>query len=174
MNLLVSHLKAKLDAGMSSVAEPLESVLLSIADMNRTAAEGARVRARAKWAEERESSSKYLFRLENKRGTDQWCSALRMENGTIVSSINDICAAWSSFYSSLFSAEPTDSGEQNLLLQHPKSALPAEDSSSCDGPLTGDELRASVRGMARGKASGLDGLPFEFYFHFGTSLLQTY
>ena len=87
---------------MSSVAEPLESVLLSIADMNRTAAEGARVRARAKWAEEGESSWKYFFRLEKKRGADQWCSALRMEDGTIVSSINDICAAWSSFYSSLF------------------------------------------------------------------------
>ena len=42
---LASHLEEKLDAGMTSVAEPLESVLLSIADMNRTAAVGARVRA---------------------------------------------------------------------------------------------------------------------------------
>ena len=61
LNRLASHLKAKLDAGMSSVAEPLESVLLSIADMNRTAAKGARVRAREKWAEEGESSSKYFY-----------------------------------------------------------------------------------------------------------------
>ena len=89
-----------------------------------------------------------------------------MQDGTIVSSINDICAAWSSFYSSLFSAEPTDPGEQNLLLQHLESVLPAEASSSCDGPLTEDELRASFRGMARGKAPGLDGLPLEFYLSF--------
>ena len=87
---LASHLKEKLDAGMTSVAEPLESILLSIADMNRTAAVGARVRARAKWAEEGESSSRYFFRLEKKRGADQWCSALRMEDGTIVSGISDI------------------------------------------------------------------------------------
>ena len=60
LNRLTSHLKAKLDAGMS-VAEPLESVLLSIADKNKTAAEGARVRARAKCAEGEESSSKYFF-----------------------------------------------------------------------------------------------------------------
>ena len=166
LNRLASHLKAKLDAGMSSVAETLESVLLSVADMNKTAAEGARVRARAKWAEERESSSKYFFCLEKKRGADQWCSALGMEDGTIVSSIDDICAAWSSFYPSLFSEEPTDPGEQNLLLQHLESALPAEASSSCDGPLREDELRASVRGMARGKAPGLDGLPLEFYLSF--------
>ena len=71
---LARHLKEKLDAGMTSVAEPLESVLLSIADMNRTAAVGARVRARAKWAEEGETSSRYFFRLEKKRGADQWCS----------------------------------------------------------------------------------------------------
>ena len=31
---LADHLKKKLDAGMTSVAEPLESVLISIADMD--------------------------------------------------------------------------------------------------------------------------------------------
>ena len=68
---LADHLKKKLDAGMTSVAEPLESVLISIADMDRTAAAGARVRARVKWAEEGESPSKYFFRQEKKRGAAQ-------------------------------------------------------------------------------------------------------
>ena len=163
---LARHLKEKLDAGMTSVAEPLESVLLSIADMNRTAAVGARVRARAKWAEEGETSSRYFFHLEKKRGADQWCSALRMEDGTIVSGTSDICAAWCPFYSSLFSAEPTDPGNQNFLLQHLESTLPEEASSSCDGLLSEDELLAAVHGMARGKAPGLDGLPLEFYLSF--------
>ena len=62
-----SHLKTKLDDGMTSV-EPL--VLLFIADMNKTAAKGARVRSRVKWAEEGEASTKYFFRLERKRGAD--------------------------------------------------------------------------------------------------------
>ena len=70
LNRLASQLKAKLDAGMSSVAEPLESVLLSIADMNRNAAERARVRVRAKWVDEGESSSNYFFLLEKKHGAD--------------------------------------------------------------------------------------------------------
>ena len=159
---------------MTSVAELVESVLISIADMDRTAAAGARVRARVKWAEEGESSSKYFFRQEKKRGEAQWCSALRKEDGTIVSTIRDICAAWSSFYSSLFSAEPVDPGEQDHLFQHLESTLPDEASMSCDGPLTEDELLAAVHGMARGEAPGLDGLPLEFYLSFGISLLQTY
>ena len=57
---LASQLKEKLDAGMTFVAEPLESVLLSIADINRTAAVGAHVRARAKWTEEGESEDELL------------------------------------------------------------------------------------------------------------------
>ena len=68
---LADHLKKKLDAGMTSVVEPLESVLISIADMDRTAAAGVRVRARVKWAEEGESSSKYFFCQEKKRGAAQ-------------------------------------------------------------------------------------------------------
>ena len=167
---LADHLKRKLDAGMTSVAEPLESVLLSIADMDRAAAAGARVRARTRWAEEGESSSRYFFRREKKRGADQWCSALRQEDGTIASSAGDICAAWSAFYSLLFSAEPVDPGEQDYLLQHLESTLPDDASSSCDGPLTEDELLAAVRGMARGKAPGLDGLPLEFYLSFWSLL----
>ena len=87
---LASHLKTKLDTGMTSVAEPLESVLMSIEDMNKTACKGVRLRARVKWAEEEEASTKYFFRLERKRGADQWCSALCKEDGSIASSINDI------------------------------------------------------------------------------------
>ena len=127
---LASHLKEKLDAGMTSVAEPLESVLLSKEDMNRTATVCARVRARAKWAEEGESSSRYYFRFEKKREADQWCCAFRMEDGTIVSGISDFCAAWPFFYSLLFSAEPTDPVDQNFLLQHLESTPPDEASSS--------------------------------------------
>ena len=60
---------------------------------------------------------------------------------------------------------PTDPGEQNLL-QHLESFLPGEASLSCDRPLTDDELLDAVRGMARSKAPGLDGLSLEFYFAF--------
>ena len=133
-------------------------------------AAAAGVRARTKWAEEGESSSKYFFRQEKKPGAGQWCSTLRKENGTIASSISDICAAWSFFYSSLFSAEPLDPGKQDHLLQHLQSTLPDEASMSCDGPLTQDELLAAVCGIARNKASWFDGLPFEFYLSFWSLL----
>ena len=124
--------------------------------MDRTAAACVRVRGHTKWAEEGESSTKYFFRQENKRGSAQWCSALRKEDGTISSSISDICAAWSFILHCIF--------------QHLESTLPDEASMSCDGPLTEDELLAAVRGMARNKAPGLDGLPLEFYISFWSLL----
>ena len=90
--------------------------------------------------------------------------------GIIASSKSDICAAWSSFYSSLFSAEPVEPEEQDHLLQHLESTLPDEASMSCDGPLTEDKLLAAVRGMARNKVSGINGLPLEFYLSFWSLL----
>ena len=65
-----------------------------------------------------------------------------------------------------FCAEPTDPGGQDHLLQRLESTLPAVASSSCGGALTEDKLFAVVRGMARGKAPGLDGLPLKFYLSF--------
>ena len=44
-------------------------------------ARGAQVRSRARWAEEGESSTAYFFRLEKKRATDRYISALRADYG---------------------------------------------------------------------------------------------
>ena len=151
---------------MPSVAEPLESVLHSIANMNRSAAVGTRVRARPKWAEEGESSSRYFIASRTNEGriSGALSSAWRMAPLSQVSAI--FVARGLLFNSSLFSAEPTDPGEQNFLFQHLESTLPDKASSSCDCPLSEDELLAAVLGMAIGKALGLDSLPLEFYLSF--------
>ena len=47
-------------------------------------ARGAQVRARARWEEECESSTAYLFRLEKKRATDRYILALRAGDGSLV------------------------------------------------------------------------------------------
>ena len=107
---------------------------------------------------------RYFFRLEKKRGADQWCSALRMEDGTIVSSISEICATCFLFIIINFRAHRSRRPE--FSLPAPRVHPPDEASSSCDGLLSEDELLAAVHGMARGKAPGIDGLPLEFYLSF--------
>lgn len=105
---LIDHLKMKVDGGSSSCVGPYHSALAELAKLDLEAARGAQVRSRACWVEEAEASSAYFFRLEKKRGADRWISAIRLEDGTIVSSPTGLCASFTAFYTSLFSAIPTD------------------------------------------------------------------
>ena len=163
---LIDHLKSKVDLGSSSCLGPYHSALAELAAMDFQAARGAQVRSRAKWVEEGESSSAYFLRLERKHGSDRWISALRDGDGSIVSSPSDLCSSLSSFYSDLFSASSVDPHVQADLLENLSSSLSGGQSSLCEGHLTVVEVLSALRGMARRKAPGLDGLPMEFYLKF--------
>ena len=83
-----------------------------------------RARARARWAEEGETSSAFFLRLEKKRAADWSVAALRTNDGSIVSHNDDLCRVFSSFYESLFTAEATDPVIANSLLSNVSSTLP--------------------------------------------------
>ena len=85
---------------------------------------------------------------------------------TIISSPHDLCASLSSFYSDLFSASLVDPHIQADLLENLSSPLSGDQSSLCEGHLSVEEVLSSLRGMARPKAPGLDGLPMDFYLKF--------
>ena len=166
LSRLSSHLKDRVANGQLSLVETYQSVLHQLAELDVEVAKGAQVRARARWIEEGVSSSAYFFRLQKKRGADRWISAIRNDDGTIVSAPDDLCLSFSSFCSSLFTASPTDASAQESLLGNVVSSLPADQSDSCEGLLIVDECFAALVGMARRKAPGSDGLPAEFYLKF--------
>ena len=163
---LASHLKAKIDLGSVSLIDIYENVLSRIADFDRLDAEGARVRARVRWAEEGEMSSRYFLRLERKHGAEQWISSMRCPDGSFVSDIDGICKSWVAFFSSLFSAEDVDLRVQDELLLNMSARLPLSAQSSCEGPVTLDEASKALAGAATGKSPGSDGLPAEFFSAF--------
>ena len=163
---LIEHLKAKVDAGSISCLGPYHSALSELAALDSEAARGAQVRSRIRWVEEGESSSAYFFRLEKKRSADRWISALRDDDGSIVSSPEDLCRCFSSFYASLFTAVSTDPSARTSLLANLDSTLDSDQAALCEGLLTLDECFTALQGMARRKAPGLDGLPMEFYVKF--------
>ena len=168
-NLLVdlaAHLKAKIDCGSVSFMEVYENVLTCTADFDRLKAEVARVRARVRWAEEGEMSSRYFLRLEKKQGANQWIAAMRGADGVIVSDIDGICRSWVTFFSALFSAEMVDRKVQASLLKNLSARLPHAASFSCEGPITFEEARKALEGAATGKSPGSDGLPAEFFSTF--------
>ena len=160
------HLKDLIDGGSISLLPVFQNVSSSIANLDLHEAEGARVRARVRWAEEGETSTKYFFRLERKRGTDSWISAMRSPDGNILTELNDICTSWVTYYEELFSASPVDLFVQATLLGRLNQSLPTSLSCLCEGLLSCEEAFAALKGMARGKSPGSDGLPVEFYLKF--------
>ena len=109
---------------------------------------------------------RFFFRLEKKRATDRFISALRAGDGSLVTDKDGLCNLLRSFYLDLFTAVPCDSSARAELLSHISSVLPFDDSEVCEGLLSQGECFAALHGMARGKAPGCDGLPMEFYLKF--------
>ena len=163
---LVAHLKTHVDSGRLSLLPIYLSTLSRLDALDCEVARGAQVRARARWAEEGESSTAYFFRLEKKRATDRYISALRASDGSLVIDKDGLCNLLRSFYLDLFTAVPCDSSARAELLSHISSVLPFDNSEACEGLLSQGECLAALQGMARGKAPGCDGLPMEFYLKF--------
>lgn len=166
LSRLAEHLKSKLDGGNSSCLGPYNSTLAEIAKFDLQVAQGAQVRSRVRWIEEGESSSAYFFRLEKKRDVDRQISALKASDGSIVSDTDGLCDVITSFYSALFTAQPTDGASRASLLGNVDSPLSPEEVEVCEGLLTVEECFVALQGMARRKAPGSDGLPMEFYLKF--------
>ena len=149
-----------------SLLSVYEATLSKLASLDLAAAEGARIRSRTRWAEEGEASTSYLFRLEKTNGTEDWISAMKEPDGSVVGDVPSICDSWVSFYSTLFSACPTNIDVQNRLLDNLSSLLPPPQAHLCEGHLTMDEVHKALLGMAKRKSPGSDGLPAEFYLAF--------
>ena len=120
--------------------------------------------------EEGETSSAFFCRLEKKRSNERWFSAIRKDDGTYASSLPEIMTSWEIFYENLFSSTYTDPNVCLNMLCCLESSLTAEDSDLCEGPITVDEALTAVKGKARNKTPGLDGLPMLFYLTFWSSL----
>ena len=163
---LANHLKSKIDLGQVSLLAVYSNVLNQISALDLSDAQGAKVRSTVKWAEEGESSSRYFLRLEKKRGSQDWFSAMKDSDDSVVSDHDGICHSWVRFYSSLFTAEEVDLSLQEELLSHVSARLSSEQASLCEGYLSVEEVFTALKGMAKGKAPGSDGFPMEFYLAF--------
>ena len=150
-----------------SCVGPYHSALTELAKFDLDAAKGAQVRSWARWVEEGETSSAYFFRLEKKSGADRWISAIRLDDGSIVSSPADLCASFAAFYSSLFSAAPTDPVTRTSLLANVSSSLPPNMASLCEGHLTVGKCLTLFRAWLGANPPALTASLWNFMLNFG-------
>ena len=128
--------------------------------------EGVKTRSRARWIEEGEKPTRYFFRLEQERIEKNRVISMYDSNGNEVTSRADLDRVHVEFYTQLFSEEPVDMACQQHLFFQLNTKLTLVESSSCDGPISLEELAESVKSLSLNKSPGPDGFTLEFYLKF--------
>lgn len=133
-------------------------------------ARGAQIRARAKWVEEGERSSKYFLNLEKKQQSMNVIDSITYNNETYTTD-NSILNACKSFYEVLYSSNNIDTRHIDNYLENVNSrALSQEQRDMCESNLTIAECTKAIIAMKSNKTPGIDGLTVNFYKHFWDKL----
>ncbi|KAK3506003.1 hypothetical protein QTP70_003092 [Hemibagrus guttatus] len=143
--------------------EALKSKKAKMNDLLDITAQGALVRSRFKSTAEMDAPSKFFFSLEQKNGQKRFIHAVRTESGDLLSESTEIRKQTVSFYSKLYNSEWSGAQvvEDSFLVGLPK--LSERAARELDRELSLEELHEALQRMENGRASGIDGLPAEFY-----------
>ena len=123
-------------------------------------AEGARIRSKSKWYSKGEMSNKYYLGLEKVKYANKTLNAIMCDDNTVTREEKKILREQRKFYKKLYTENPdvifnfvNESG-----IQHSE-----EEKGDLEAPFTFEEFTQSLRGLARGKTPGNDGLTMDFY-----------
>ena len=128
--------------------------------------EGIFVRSKCQLYEEFEKPTKYFYNLINQNKVNTTIVELTNDKGKSTKIPQEIMGQTHTFYSNLFSKQPTDSKCQTELLLKLRKKLTAEESELLDRVFTKEELFRALMKLKLGKSPGIDGLPVEFYILF--------
>ena len=106
--------------------------------------------------------NKEFFKLENSTKKSQQIHSLFTPNGVLKTSQQGIRGVLKDFYSDLYSPRNVENGMiQELIAGLPK--IEEDQQRVLDSLITAEELETAMRSLKDGKATGIDGLPGEFY-----------
>lgn len=132
---------------------------------------GSKIRSRAECLDNDEKPSKFFFQQEIKRAKQKTITKIVTESSRTCSSSSDILAEFQTFYSKLYTDEGIDQDLASEFLKNvPK--LHNDISTTCEGPITKDEILLALRDMENNKSPGSDGLTKEFYSTFSSILID--
>lgn len=161
--ILCKQLLIQGDASVSAEIIALEARLFALFSLE---IDGVKTRSRARWIEEGEKPTRYFFRLERERIEKNRVISMHDSNGNEVTSRADLDRVHVEFYTQLFSEEPVDMACQQHLFFQLNTKLTPDESFSCDGPISLEELAESVKSLSPNKSPGPDGFTLEFYLKF--------
>ena len=136
------------------------------------------IRAKARFLEEGEQSTRYFYSLVKHRQADQSITTLTRDNLDTITDTQDLLSETRQFYQSLYTADELDPVAQQSFFQTQIPQLSHNAQSSCETSLTAAELEKALKSMENNKSPGFDGLTTNFYKHFwpilGPELTQVF
>lgn len=124
-----------------------------------------------------EKPTTYFLGLEKRRSKDMTVTALRVNNGRILTSNRDILERQRSFFTKIYEEDPNslDTLEDLPLASEDVPTISDLLSKlSSDRPFTEEELHTAVKSLNKGKSPGTDGLSPEFYIQFWEEIKAPY
>ena len=158
--------KHALVRGDRSVAHEIITLEARLFPLFNLETEGVRTRSRVRWIEEGEKRTRCFFRLEQERFQKNRVISMHDSSGAEVTSRADLEKVHVDFYSKLFSPEDVDMACQHHLFSQLDVKLTSDESPSCEGPVSLQEILDSMKSLSLNKSPGPDGFTLEFYLPF--------
>ena len=135
------------------------------------------IRARARWHEHGERSSKYFLNLEKRNHVKKHMRKLKI-SGSIKTDPFNILSEQKLFYQDLYTSKniKVDSTQtaKSFLRNLDIPRLTEEQKLSCEGKITPEECAAVLENFQNNKSPGNDGIPVEFYKKFWSLLSESF
>lgn len=131
--------------------------------------EGSIMRAKVRWYEEGEKSTKYFLNMEKRNYMKKTMTRL-VVGDKIIEKPDLIIKEQKKFYENLYSCKTKEDDDTNIEKQFLNSPtlprLNQTESKYCDGELTTSQCFKALKSMTNNKSPGNDGITSEFYKHF--------
>ena len=130
---------------------------------------GLIMRSQARWHEKGEKSTKYFLRLETRNKIRKSLRKLKKSDDSFTTDPAEILSMQADFYENLYKARTNKTAEElnEYLSTIETPTLTEEERSSCEGLITEEECRKTVKTFKANKSPGNDHrIPIEFYKKF--------
>ena len=143
--------------------DKIDEIRQKLDKLNFHDAQGAMLRAKARWASQGEHNTKYFYNLEKTNATNKVMNAAINDNNEVVTNSEKILEIQAKFYSTLYTKQKDF---QSNLEGVPPRKLDEETRHSLEKTITNEEIEQAIKSMKRKKAPGADGLQIDFYIVF--------
>ena len=132
-------------------------------------AEGAKIRSKAQWREDGETSSRYFCSLEKKRRAEKSIRSIqRVRDGPIMTGTKDMLEQTRQFYVDLYTDEGIEQNAEETMLSKITDKLSKTQAEVCEGEVTHEEITGAVKQTQNEKVQELKVSCTNFIRPFGT------